>query len=85
MKQAKISKSEAERTALGKVHGTIKAAELEREHGKLIWSFDIATNGTNNITELQVDAKTGAIVSRKVETPKDQANEAKADKKETRK
>jgi len=83
MKEAKVSKSEAEKTALGKVpNGAIKSEELEREHGKLIWSFDIATRGAKNITEVQVDAMTGKIVSIKVETPKDQAKEAAADKKE---
>ncbi|MEY2494661.1 MAG: hypothetical protein QOJ45_1153 [Verrucomicrobiota bacterium] len=82
MKEAKVSKSQAEKTALGKVpHGVIKSEELEREHGKLVWSFDIATTGTKNITEVQVDAKTGKIVSVKVETPKDQAAEAAADAK----
>ena len=81
MKEAKVSKSQAEKTALGKVpHGVIKSEELEREHGKLIWSFDIATSGSKNITEVQVDAKTGKIVSVQVETPKDQAKEAAADK-----
>ena len=85
MKEAKVSKSQAEKTALGKVpHGVIKSEELEREHGKLVWSFDIATSGTKNITEVQVDAKTGKIVSILVETPKDQAKEAAADKKETK-
>lgn len=85
MKEAKISKSQAEKTALGKVpHGKIQAAELEREHGKLVWSFDISTSGTKNITEVQVDAKSGAVVSSKIETPKDQAKEAAADKKEAK-
>jgi predicted small secreted protein len=83
MKEAKISKSQAETTALRKVsNGVIKDGELEREHGKLVWSFDITTSGTKNITEVQVDAKTGKIVSVLVETPKDQAKEAAADKKE---
>ena len=82
MKEAKVSKSQAEKTALGKVpHGVIKSEELEREHGKLVWSFDIATSGSKNITEVQVDAKTGKIVSIQVETPKDQAKEAAADAK----
>ncbi|PZR77143.1 MAG: peptidase, partial [Chthoniobacterales bacterium] len=41
--QAKITKADAEKTALAKVpNGTISASELEKEHGKLIWSFDIA-------------------------------------------
>jgi hypothetical protein len=32
------------------------------------------------LTEVQVDAKTGKIVSTQVETPKDQAKESAADK-----
>ena len=82
VKEARISKAQAEKTALGKVpHGEIKSEELEREHGKLIWSFDISMPKSKSITEVQVDAKTGTIVSTQVETPKDQAAEAAADKK----
>jgi hypothetical protein len=83
---AKITQDEAARTALAIVlGGKIKSAELEKEHGKLIWSFDISMPRSKNITEVQVDAKTGSIVSTQVETPKDQANEAAADKKEKKK
>jgi Peptidase propeptide and YPEB domain len=81
--QAKITQAEAEKTALAKVpDGKVKAAELEKEHNRLIWSFDISTAKSKNITEVQVDAKTGKIVSTQVETPKEQAKEAAADKKE---
>ena len=77
MKEAKISKAQAEKTALAKVpNGTIQSGELEREHGKLVWSFDIGTHSTKNVTEVQVDAKSGKIVSVKTETPTDQAREA---------
>lgn len=80
-KEAKISRAEAAKTALAQVPtGVIKSEELEREHGKLIWSFDIAGEGTKNITEVQVDAKSGKIVSTQVETPQDQAKEVAADK-----
>ena len=80
--QAKIPQEEATKIALAKVpDGKIKAAELEKEHGKLIWSFDISMPKSANITEIQVDAKTGKIVSTQVETPKDQAKEAASDKK----
>jgi uncharacterized membrane protein YkoI len=80
--QAKITKADAQTTALAKVpDGTIKTAELEKEHGKLIWSFDIATPHSKNITEVQVDAKTGKIVSVQVETPQEQAKEGAADQK----
>jgi hypothetical protein len=46
----------------------------------LIWSFDIARPGSRAITEIQVDAKTGKIVSLQTESVRDQAKEAKADK-----
>ena len=36
---------------------------------------------SKNIIEVQVDAKSGKIVSTKIETPSDQASEAAADKK----
>jgi uncharacterized membrane protein YkoI len=82
MKETKVTKSQAEKTALTKVpDGIIKSAELEKEHRLLIWSFDIAKPGTRNITEVQVDAKTGKIASVQIETPKDQATEAAAEKK----
>ena len=80
--EAKVTEEAAEQTALATVAGgKIKASELEREHGKLIWSFDISKPKTRNITEVQVDAKTGTMVSKTTETLKDQAAEAKADMK----
>ena len=79
--QAKVSKSDAQKTALEKVlNGRVESAELEKENGKLVWSFDIAKPNTKNITEVQVDAKTGQIAAVAEETPKDQAKEAKAER-----
>jgi len=76
--KAKIPKTEAEKIALSKVKdGKIVEAEIEKEHGKLIWSFDIATPGTKDITEVQVNAKTGKVVSVETETPVAQAKEKK--------
>lgn len=67
---ANIGKVAAEKIALSKVEtGRIQSAELEEEHGKLIWSFDISTPSTKNITEVQVDARNGRIVSIQIETP----------------
>jgi uncharacterized membrane protein YkoI len=81
--EAKISEADARTTALAKVPGgTVSSSELEKEHGKLIWSFDIAKVGSKNITEVQVDAKTGKIVSTKAETPDKERQEAIAEKKE---
>lgn len=79
--QAKVDRLAAEKTALARVPGgKVKEGELERENGKLVWSFDIAKPKTHNITEVQVDAISGSVVSVVVETPKDQAKEAAADK-----
>ncbi len=79
--QARITKADAEHTALAKVPGgTVKSSELEKEHGKLVWSFDIAVPNSKNITEVQVDARTGKIVAVEVETPQDQAKESAEDK-----
>jgi uncharacterized membrane protein YkoI len=73
---ANISKSDAERIALTRAPGgTVKESELEKEHGKLVWSFDIETPGTSDVTEVQVDAVTGQVVSVEKETPEQQRSE----------
>jgi len=78
--KAKVSKAEATKIALGKVpNGTVKEVEIEKENGKLIWSFDIATPGTTDITEVQVDAKTGKVLAVETETPAAQAKETEQD------
>jgi len=83
MSQVKVSKAAAERVALAKVpSGTVKSSELEREHGALVWSFDIATPASRDIHEILVDAKTGKIAYTELESPKAQAKEAAADKAE---
>jgi uncharacterized membrane protein YkoI len=62
--QAKISKADAQATALAKVpNGSVKEGELEREHGRLIWSFEINTPDTKDITEVNVDATSGEVVN----------------------
>jgi len=80
--KAKISKKVAKKIALAKVpQGKIKEAELEEENGKLVWSFDIATPHSKDITEVQVNAVTGEIVSVDKETPADQKKEKKKEAK----
>jgi len=82
--QAKVSKAAATKTALAAVpNGSLKEdAELEKENGKLVWSFDITKPDTSTITEIMVDAVTGSIVSNEKENAMDQKKEAAADKKE---
>lgn len=83
--QAKVTEAKAREIALAKApKGTIQSSELEEEDGRLIWSVDISTPNTKDITEVAVDAKTGAVVSVEIESPKDQAKEAAKDKRETK-
>jgi uncharacterized membrane protein YkoI len=73
-----VTEQDARATALTKVpQGTIKSSALEKEHGRLVWSFDIAQPTTQDLTELQVDAKTGKVVSMEKETPAKEAKEQK--------
>jgi uncharacterized membrane protein YkoI len=68
--EAKLSRVEAQKIALTRVPGgTVKEGEIEKEKGKLIWSFDIATPGTSDITEVQVDALSGEVVAIERESP----------------
>ena len=78
---AKVSRAEAERIALTRVpNGVVKEAELEKEHGHLIWSFDIATPGLPDITEVHVDANTGEVVATEKETEAHEKSEKKQGK-----
>jgi uncharacterized membrane protein YkoI len=80
MAEAKVSKEDAENTALAKVpNGTMKEWELEKEKGKLIWSFGFTTPDTKNITEVNVNAIDGSIVNVETETPEDEAKEGDKD------
>lgn len=80
-----LTKEAARSAALAAVPGgAVQSAELETEHGRRIWSFDIKDAGSPNVVEIQIDAKTGAIVSKTIESPRDQKKEAIADQKSKR-
>jgi len=81
----KINAKQARAIALTKASGKIESEELEREEGKLVWSFDIRTSN-KTITEVWVDANDGKIVKTELETPaKERAEQRKeaAEKKAT--
>lgn len=79
--QAKVSRAEAEKIALAKVPGgKIKDSEIEEEDGRLIWSFDIATAGTKELTEVEVDAKTGEIIKDDEDDSDKEGKEKKGEK-----
>jgi len=62
--QTAITEDSARAVALARVpKSTVRALELEREHGHLIWSFDLVVAEKPGIEEVNVDALTGKIVS----------------------
>jgi uncharacterized membrane protein YkoI len=81
-KEAKFSMADARAMALRTVpHSTIQAGEIEREGGKLIYSFDMKVAGKSGIDEVNIDAISGKLISNQHETPAAERAEAKADKK----
>jgi uncharacterized membrane protein YkoI len=85
-KEAKISEETARATALKEVpNGSIKSSELEREKGKLIYSFDITVPGKKGIEEVNVNAIDGSVVAREHETPKMEKAEAAKEAKKAKK
>jgi hypothetical protein len=60
--QAKIGAAQAREAALRAVPGKVKDSDLETEHGRLIYSFEIKRPGERGITEVNVSAMDGSIV-----------------------
>ncbi len=83
-RQAKITMEQARETAQNAAAGKIEEAELEKEHGKLVYSFDIR-NAKGTITEVQVDAQTGAVVSTEEESKAAEAKEKRRDEQHAKK
>lgn len=79
--QAKVSESDARAAVLAEIPGgSVQSSELEKEHGQWIWSFDVSDPRSPNVPEIQVDARTGRIVSTKYENLATRTEEAKTDK-----
>jgi hypothetical protein len=78
-KEAKVTMDEAQKAALSKEPGKIKSKELEREKGRLIYSFDIKM--ADGLHEVNVDATTGDIIEDTVESAAAEAKEKAADRK----
>ncbi len=74
---ARVTRAQAERAALTKVPGgKVKSAKLAQENGQLIWSIDIVTPLTKKIAAVQVDARSGKVLSKLAQTPSDRAEES---------
>lgn len=70
MKQVKVSEPDAAKTALARIpRGHIQAVELENENGRLIYSYEIKVPSHKGIEEVNVNAKTGAVVNTEHENP----------------
>src|SRR6266404_5086056 len=79
-KEEKITMEQAQKAALAKEAGKIQSKEMEREKGRLIYSFDIKT--ADGLHEVNIDAMTGEVVDDTVESPAAEAIEKAADKKQ---
>jgi len=81
--EAKVSEQDAINTAMKEVpDGKIESAEIEREGGKLIYSFDVKAPHKSGIEEVNVDAVSGTVVKKEHETAKQEKAEAKKEAKE---
>ncbi len=79
---AKVAEDAAAKTALAKVpKGAISSVELERESGKLLYSYDITVPGKKGVEEVHVDAVSGKLLSIEHESPSTEKKEAAADAK----
>jgi hypothetical protein len=78
--QAKVASDSAMRIALAKVPGgKIREAELEKEYGKLVYSFDITRAQRSGVEEVLVDAHSGKVLSSKHESAAAEAKEQSAE------
>ena len=75
-KEAKITEDAACQVALSRIgSGKVVALELEREHGKLIYSIDVKIAGKDGVEEVEVNAIDGAVIAVDHESDSDEAKE----------
>src|SRR3979409_751251 len=81
---AKVSQDDAKKAAVASLKdsskATVKEAELEAEHGSLVYSFAIGVEGEGGGEGVMVEAGTGKVLSSKHESAKAEAAEKKKDK-----
>ena len=79
---AKITLDSARAIALRAVpHSMVASEELEREHGRLIYSFDMKVARREGIQEVNVNAITGAVIGVHHENAAAERREKRADMK----
>ena len=84
--KALVSEADARKTALGALPAKdadkkVTEAELEVEHGYLVWSIDVKVSGKPGSEEVLVDAGTGKVLATKHESEEEEAAEAREDAK----
>jgi uncharacterized membrane protein YkoI len=78
LQEARISADSATGVALTRIPGgQVLEAELEREKGRLVYSFDILVAGRPGLEEVLVSASSGEVIAVSHESPADEAKEAK--------
>lgn len=84
-REAKVPEDSAVAVARAKVpNGTVSSLELEREHGKLMYSMDVKVPGKSGIEEVNVNAIDGSLIAVEHEPAETEAKEAKAEAAEHR-
>jgi peptidase YpeB-like protein len=82
VKRAKITEAAASATAQKRVpKGKIEGVELEVENGKLMYSYDVKTEGKSGTDEVNISALTGKIIGFAHESAATEKKEAAADAK----
>lgn len=77
--KAKVSMEEAIATAKAKFPGQVLEAELENEHGQVVYEIEIAST-TGTVTEITVDAQSGDVLGSEIEDQDDQKESEENDK-----
>ena len=62
---AKVTIDQAAKAATEKTAGKVIEAELEKEHGKLVWEVKTVTPD-GKVTETHIDADSGSVIETKV-------------------
>src|SRR5258705_13547823 len=76
-KEAKVDEATAAAAARARVpNGTIRSVELEREKGRLIYSYDFVVDGRKGVEEVNVDAASGKVVATEHESAATERTEA---------
>ncbi len=75
-KEANVTIDQAIKTAIEKVPGAVVEAELEKKHDKTIWEVEVL-GADGKVTEVHIDAATGAVIDTEAKDKKDKKDEHK--------